>query len=166
MLEISWRGSIIYCCWFHNIMNGDFFFAAFSFTLLSLKWQMIGFFISILSKSESVKRENLAPSSPFLCTWFTILSSIPMCRKNVDMSSAENACRLPSLGISISCSGINFCFAKEIKIIQILNAHNGCYTTFHWPKADHVWYLRCNTILNWLLYNRTYKYSGVCCCTF
>ena len=74
----------------------------------------MGLFISNLSKSASFNRENLAPSSPFFCTWFTILSSMPIWRKNVDMSSAENSCRLPSFGISISCSGMNFCFAANI----------------------------------------------------
>lgn len=96
----------------HNIMN-VFFFGVFAPKLWSRKWHMIGFFISSLSKSESFSRENRAPSSPFLCTWLTILSSIPICRKNVDMSSAEKSCRFPSFGISISCSGMNFCLAEK-----------------------------------------------------
>ena len=108
-------------CMSHNIMN-VFFFGAFPVALLSLKWQITGFFISSLSKSESFNRENLEPSSPFFCTWFTILSSIPICRKNVDMSSAVKSCRFPSFGISMSCSGMNFCFAEnENKTYSIID---------------------------------------------
>lgn len=96
-----------YLTLFHNI-NGSFFLPPFSRILLSRKWQITGFFMLKDSKSESLSLENLTPSNPFLYTWFTMRSSIPMWRRNVDMSSAEKSYRLPLAGISISCSGMNF----------------------------------------------------------
>lgn len=97
----------------HNI-NGAFFFPPFSLILLSRKWHMIGFFIPKASRSESFNLENLCPSSPFLCTCETILSSTLKYLRNVDMSSAVKSRKLPSAGIPISCSGMNF-WAAETK---------------------------------------------------
>lgn len=111
----------------HNI-NGRLFLRLplLLFTLLSRKWHIIGFFIPKVSRSESFSLENLCPSRAFLWQCVTMRSSIPMWRRKVDISSTENSCKLPSDGISISVSGINFSFAENRirKIIykgQLLN---------------------------------------------
>lgn len=85
-------------------MNGTFFLED---LLLSLKYEMIGFLIPIVSRSASLREENFLPVSPFLCKWFTILSSTPIWRKKVIISSVLKDDKFPSFGIVISFSGIN-----------------------------------------------------------
>lgn len=85
-------------------MNGTFFLED---LLLSLKYEMIGFLIPIVSRSASLSEENFLPVSPFLCKWFTILSSTPIWRKKVIISSVLKDDKFPSFGIVISFSGIN-----------------------------------------------------------
>lgn len=87
----------------HN-MKGTFFLED---LLLSLKYEMIGFLIPIVSRSASLREENFLPVSPFLCKWFTILSSTPIWRKKVIISSVLKDDKFPSFGIVISFSGIN-----------------------------------------------------------
>lgn len=74
----------------------------------------MGFLIPMVSKSASLRDENFLPVSPFLCKWFTILSSTPMWRKKVTISSVLYDERFPSLGIVISFSGMNLETAEKI----------------------------------------------------
>ena len=74
----------------------------------------MGFLIPMVSKSASLRDENFLPVSPFLCKWFTILSSTPIWRKKVTISSVLYDERFPSLGIVISFSGMNLETAEKI----------------------------------------------------
>lgn len=98
--------------------NGFFFFLSLPLPrVLSRKCNIIGFFMSKISRFDSLIWANLFPSTFLRCKWLTILSSIPRCLKNVDMSSVEKSCKFPSAGIVISFSGINFVVDRTVKII-------------------------------------------------
>ena len=67
---------------------------------------------------------------------------MPIWRKNVDMSSVEKSCRFPSFGISISCSGMNFCFAANIKQKTLFYARSTAY-----PNPPNSGTVRINNLI-------------------